>query len=284
MIARRDLLKAAALGAGLAMPGLALAAETMVVTDNRPFTVGSRATRLFVTRVERQKPKGVVLFSTGWGSWPDRYVRLQAVLAMDGFVVLAPLHVDSEHYADHASFARQQVFMERIADMRAAAALAAHDYPGLPVIAAGHSFGTLTSLCQGGGLANLAPFRNPAVKAVLGFSSPGKIAGLIGPDSYKTLAVPAMIVTGTADTVPEFVTDPADHLYPIETAPAGGKYALVLAGADHAMAHGDTPGLDRALPALRLFVEAYGLSDAGAAKRLGAWHAADGDRFIVREG
>lgn len=287
MIARRDVVTAGAALVALGMTGgladLALAAQTMVVTTDLPLQVGSRATRLFVTRVERSKPRGVVLFSTGWGAAPDGYTRLQAVLAMEGFAVLAPLHVDSPAYPDQTTkFDRKQVFMERIADMRAASAYAARTWPGLPVIAAGHSFGSLISLCEGGALANLAPFRDPAVKAVLAFSSPGKIAGLIGPDSYKTLTLPMMMVTGTADAVDEFVTDPADHLFPIETSPAGGKYALVLAGADHSVAHARGPALDRAIPAVRLFVEAYGLGDAGAARRLAAWRAAAGDRFIVR--
>ena len=285
---RRDVVKAGAalvaLGVAGGLADLALAAQTSVVTTDMPFQVGTRATRLFVTRVERGKPKGVALFSTGWGAAPDGYARLQAVLAMEGFVVLAPVHVDSPAYPDKtATFDRRQVFMERIADMRAASAHAARAFPGLPVIAEGHSFGSLISLCEGGALANLAPFRNPAVKAVLAFSSAGKIPGLIGPESYKALDLPVMLVTGTTDTVDLFVADPSDHLYPIETSPAGAKYALVLGGGDHSVAHGKVAAFDRAIPAVRLVVEAYGLGDAGAARRLAAWHAADGDRFIVRE-
>jgi dienelactone hydrolase len=285
MMIRRDLLKSSAALAVLSAAGLpaALAAQTMVTTTDLPLTVGARNTRLFVTKTERNKPKGVVLFSTGWSASPGGYVRLQAVLALTGFVVLAPLHVDSRDYPDKtAKFDQRQVFMERIADMRAASAIAARDYPGLPVIAAGHSFGSLISLCEGGALANLAPFRNPAVKAVLAFSSPGKVAGLIGPDSYKALTVPTMMITGTADTVEQFVTDPADHLYPVTASPPGGKYALVVAGADHSLAH-DKAGFDHAMPAVKLFVEAYGLGDKRAASSLAAWHAAPGDTFTVRE-
>jgi alpha-beta hydrolase superfamily lysophospholipase len=286
MIARREILKAGAalvvIGMASGVPGFALA-QTGITTDNLPITVGTRATRLFVTRVDGKKSKGVVLFSTGWSASPDDYSRLQAVLAIEGFVVLAPLHVDSDDYPDKATkFDQRQVFMERIADMRAASAYAARNYPGLPVIAAGHSFGSLISLCEGGALANLAPFRNPMVKAVLAFSSPGKVSGLIGPESYKALNVPTMMITGTADTVDQFVADPKDHLYPIETSPPGGKYALVVAGADHALAHGKA-GFDHALPAVRLFVAAYGLGNDKARKRLAAWHATPGDTFTVRE-
>ncbi|MBO9714713.1 hypothetical protein [Sphingomonas sp.] len=288
MIARRDLLRAGVafgalgvLGIAGGLPGLALAADPVnVITTDMPFAVGSRSTRLFETKVERSKPKGVVLFSAGYGSAPDSYARLQAVLAIEGFVVLATLSVDSPAYPDTASFNRAQVFIERIADMKALSAYAARRYPGLPVLAVGHSFGTLIALCQAGGLARAA---DPTVKAVLGFSSPGKIPGLVNANSYEGVTVPTLIVTGTDDTVPQFATDPADHLFPIESSPAGGKYALVIAGADHRLAHDQGVGFDRALPLVKLFVEADGLGDTGAARRLAGWQAAAGDRFIVRE-
>jgi hypothetical protein len=77
-----------------------------------------------------------------------------------------------------------------------------------------------------------------AVKAVLASRRRGKIPGLIQPSAYQALAVPTMIVTGTADLVPGLVTDPADHLFPIESAPAGGKYALVVDASDHKLVAG----------------------------------------------
>lgn len=286
ILTRRTVLKGAAALGGLALlpSGLLAADEHMVVSSDMPFTVGTRNTRLTSIFLEgKAKPKGVVLFSTGHGSWPARYQRLTAILAMQGYVVLAPLHVDSVKYPDVAKFTREQSFPERLADMAAVSAYAAKRYPGVAVIAAGHSFGTLIALCLGGALPYVGPLRNPAVQAVLGFSTPGKIPGLIQPSAYQALAVPTMIVTGTADRVPGLVTDPADHLFPFESAPAGGKYALVVDAADHELVAGASAGFDHVIEPVRLFVRGYGLHDANARAALAAWTAATGDRFLVRE-
>jgi dienelactone hydrolase len=273
---------AAGIALGSAGPALARD-EIMIVTDDRPLTVGTRSTRMLITRREG-KPKGVVLFSTGHGSWPERYQRLATVLAIEGFAVLAPVHVDSMHYPDRAKFTMQQGFVERLADMRAAADVASSVYPKLPVVAAGHSFGSLIALCEAGALANIGAFRQPAVEAVLAFSTPGKIPGLVQPDAYTSVAVPLMVVTGSADTIPAamgYPNAPADHLLPAETARAG-SYGLSLDGADHALVD-DAARLPRALEPVRLFLRGYGLDDKRARGALDGWRAPAGDQWTIRK-
>ncbi len=281
---RRTLVKGAcALGAlALLPPGLLHAA-----TAGGPETIDlavspTRSTKLFVWTPA--KPKGVVLFSTGHGSWPERYERLIGMLLDTGYAVLAPLHVDSMHYPERDKFTPVSAFIERLADMRATGAHAAKAFPGLPVIAAGHSYGTLTSLCLGGALPQFGKPRNPAVKAVLGFSTPGKIPGLVPPGAYSSVEVPVMIVTGTADTIPPamgYATVPQDHLFPAETAPAG-SYALIVEGADHKLVD-DAVRFARTEAPVRLFVQAYGLGDAEARRRLDTWQPSAGDRWILRK-
>jgi hypothetical protein len=227
------------------------------------------------------RPIGVALLSTGHGSWPERYGVLAGVLALYGYAVVAPMHVDSVRHPDRAKFSMQASFGERIADMAAASAYAAKSYPGLPVIAAGHSFGTLTALCRAGALAYLGDFRDPAVKAVLGFSSPGRIPGLVQPSAYSAVSVPLMLVTGTADTVPGFVTDPADHLLPIETV-KGPAYGLVIAGADHEFVGRNDPGVWGVSHLVHDFLAGHVAGIAAARTRLARWKPAGGDRYIVR--
>ena len=206
--------------------------------------------------------KGVVLFSTGHGSWPEKYDAVASAWKAAGFAVIAPVHVDSLHYPDRDKFTREASFGERIADMKAASAYAARTWPGKPVIAAGHSFGTLTALCLGGGLANLGNFRDPTVKAVLGFSSPGRIPGLIGPDAYAADTLPVMIITGDQDTVPGLVTDWHDHLVPIQTSPAGNKLGVTYPGATHELiGHPDDANYASVVSVSIDFLKAYGLGD-----------------------
>lgn len=225
------------------------------------------------TRLTTWVPKtvrGVVLFSTGHGSWPEKYDAVASAWKAAGFAVIAPLHVDSVRHPDQAKFTRGASFGERIADMKAASAYATRTWPGKPIVAAGHSFGTLTALCLGGGLSQIGDFRDPSVKAVLGFSSPGRIPGLVGAQSYATDSLPVMIVTGDRDVVPGLVTDWHDHLLAIETSPAGAKYALVYTGGAHELiGHSDDANFATAVGASTNFLRAYALGDVRARKRLG---------------
>jgi len=250
-------------------------------------TVGKRVTDMTVWDVER--PQGIALLSTGHGSWPDRYGPYLSTLRSYGFTVLAPLHVDSMRHPDRAAFTREASFGERVADLRAASAWGLARHPGLPVLAAGHSFGTLTALCLAGALPHLGDFRDPAVRAVLGFSTPGRVPGLVTPDAYRGVTVPLLIVTGTADTVPGFVADPADHLFPVETA-GGPAYGLVVDGGGHEDLVGGigapdatTRNRSRVLPTVNRFVAAHLRANGTVRRALPQWKPADPrDRFIVR--
>ncbi len=266
----------------LALASLALAQHAFAAPSAKvPLQVSpGRATTLAIW--EPAQARGVVLFSSGHGAWPERYERLLQTWADAGFVVLAPLHVDSVRYPEREKFSLQQGFGERLADMRATSAYARARWPGLPVAAAGHSLGTLISAVQGGALAGLGPLRDPGVVAVLGYSSPGRIPGLIGPDAYATLAVPLLLVTGDEDLVPGFVTDPADHLYPVQTAPAGDRQAVVLAGGGHNLIGGEPEALfERALQLGTAFLQAELLDDPRARQLLEA-PAAAGEQRVRR--
>ncbi len=266
----------------LALASLALAQHAFAAPSAKvPLQVSpGRATTLAIW--EPAQARGVVLFSSGHGAWPERYERLLQTWADAGFVVLAPLHVDSVRYPEREKFSLQQGFGERLADMRATSAYARARWPGLPVAAAGHSLGTLISAVQGGALAGLGPLRDPGVVAVLGYSSPGRIPGLIGPDAYATLAVPLLLVTGDEDLVPGFVTDPADHLYPVQTAPAGDRQAVVLAGGGHNLIGGEPEALfERARQLGTAFLQAELLDDPRARQLLEA-PAAAGEQRVRR--
>jgi len=238
------------------------------------------------TRMETWVPdkvRGVVLFSTGHGSWPEKYDAIASAWKAAGFAVVAPVHVDSLHHPDRDTFTREASFGERIADMKAASAYAARTWPGKPVVAAGHSFGTLTALCLGGGLANLGNFRDPTVKAVLGFSSPGRIPGLIGPDAYAGDTLPIMIVTGDQDTVPGLVTDWHDHLLPIQTSPAGNKLGVTYSGAAHELVgHPDNANYASVVSVSIDFLKAYGLDDRMAMTALNDGKDAEGVHWVRR--
>ncbi len=274
VIDRRALIAGAAGTAALLLARPALAAATTPVEEELRVSP-TRTTKLFAWRPAVSR--GTVVFSHGHGSWPSRYEALAAQLTAAGWTLIAPVHVDSMRYPDRAKFTMQASFGERIADLNAAIAGVPAEQP---VVLVGHSFGTLSALCLGGALGYIAPFRAPRVKALLGFSTPGKVPGLIQPAAYTTLAVPVMVVTGTADRVPGFVADPADHLFVGETAP-GPAYTIVAKGGAHELV-ADAAALARYTPAIDQFLSGYGRGDAKALAALGKWTAPAGDRFVVK--
>lgn len=255
----------------LALSSLAVVQNVFAApTATVPLQVSpERATTMVVW--EPAQVRGVVLFSTGHGAWPERYDGVLVAWRDAGFAVVAPLHVDSVKYPERGKFSMQQGFGERLADMKAASAYAAARWPGVPVAAGGHSYGTLISLALGGAMADMAPLRDPSVVAVVGYSSPGRIPGLVTPATYASVAVPVLIVTGDRDLVPGFVGDAKDHLYPVESAPAGGKLALVLTGGEHNLIGGEQEALfTRARDVGTAFLRAEVLQDAAAAEALAA--------------
>ena len=278
-IDRRSLLAGGlAGGAALTFPRAAFAAAAKPSVTELQVSP-TRKTRLFAWTPA--VARGVLLFSHGHGSWPERYALLADWLTGQGYAVMAPVHVDSMRYPDRDRFTREASFGERIADLAAVAGAAAEGHPGLPLGVVGHSFGTLSALCMAGGLASVASFRVPAVKTVVGFSSPGKVPGLITDASYASVETPVMIVTGTQDIVPGLVTDPADHLLAVTAGKGMPRYGLTLAGGTHELV-ADPALMAKAEPSVALFLAATMMGDTRADGRLEALRVAAPDVLLKK--
>jgi pimeloyl-ACP methyl ester carboxylesterase len=194
-----------------------------------------------VTAWSAATPKGIVLFSHGGNSWPEQYEALAQILVAHDYSVLAPMHTESLHVAEEKRTTLQTGFGDRIADMATLAGFAAEKWPKLPLVAMGHSYGSLFALMLGGGLEYVAPIYNPAVKAIVCYSSPGAIPGLVTPAAYSSLKAPLLMVTGDQDVVPGFVADWHQHELPFQGTPMKESYELVVKDGAHTLISGDNP-------------------------------------------
>ena len=227
------------------------------------------------------QPRGVLLVSHGGNSSPAAMRAVIDHAAGEGFAVAAPTHTDSLTLAAERRTDLQGAFATRIADMQVAAALAAQRFPGLPVGALGYSYGSLTALIAAGGLSPVIPGKVPGLKAAVMFSSPGPIAGLTDmPGALAAVDVPVLLVTGTADTVPGYVSDPAQHLVYFDGLPAGDRTALVVRDASHLFLAGHEPGMEEVAPLALDFLRGRVLGDTAATRRYDA--AASTTRVEVR--
>ncbi|MFC5373469.1 alpha/beta hydrolase family protein [Brevundimonas faecalis] len=221
--------------------------------------------------------KAVIVFSHGWNSDPARYHRIIDYWTADGFTVVAPLHLDSLKHPRHAEADERSVFITRIVDLVMTRGYVQASHPGKPLIAAGHSFGSFNSLMSAGAVSVAGSLRDPAVKAVVAVSTPGLVPGLVSPTTYATVSTPVLLVTGDADLVPGFVTNPRDHRAAFDTSPAGDKMLMTFAGGDHSLI-GVADAADFELMAATTvdFMRAYALDDEAARARLNALTAPEG--------
>jgi pimeloyl-ACP methyl ester carboxylesterase len=290
-----DLSRRVILGAGLTLAagGRAMAEST----SPQPAVVSIRAAdgrdvRLWVWSAQGRQ-RGVILFSHGAASSPDKYQSLLPVWAAAGFKILAPLHMDSTDHPRHEGLGLNDSWGGRLQDMRATAALCGADH----YIVAGHSYGGLTALALGGAKALVppgvaAPLRDPRAECVVAFSPPAPIPVLIPAEGYGGLAVPALIQTGDKDTPPGG-GDWKQHLAAYDAAPAGDKYALVLKDVDHyfgnLICRPDLPGppaTQGLADATRIsldFIQAYGARDVAARRRLVSALTQDGRAKLSRK-
>ena len=212
--------------------------------------------------------RGVVVFSHGFGGAPEAYQRLLSAWAQHGFTVIAPLHVDSQKHPNRDATG-QVAFVTRLVDLGVARTEAARTHPDKPLIVAGHSFGSLMSLIEGGAVTFAGPIGDPAVTGVIAFSSAGNIPNVVTPDTYRTLDGPLLMITGDRDLVPGFADDWRDHRIAFDTSPAGDKTLLIFAGADHQLpGTADGERFDQIVQATADFLDAYALNDAAARVRL----------------
>lgn len=107
----------------------------------------------------------------------------------------------------------------------------------------GHSFGAVTTQAISGQVTRTgASLADPRIKAAIAFSPSAPHSGADAAKAFGSVKIPWLLMTGTQDTSPIGDADAASRLAVFPALPTGGKYELVLDGAEHS-AFGD-----RALP------------------------------------
>jgi predicted dienelactone hydrolase len=112
---------------------------------------------------------------------------------------------------------------------------------------AGHSFGAQTTLAVSGArYGGVATMRDPRIKAAIALS-PQPAQSQDDWAAFGGITIPFFSITGTRDELPFLnrVT-PQDRMRPFAAMPIGGKYLLVVDGANHMMLGGQSmrmPGM-----------------------------------------
>jgi len=155
----------------------------------------------------------------------------------------------------------------------------------------GHSFGAVTTEAVSGQVfrGGRVSFTDPRIKAAVIFSPSGPTTGT-AKEAFDTVKIPWMLMTGTKDLVPLISdTDMKSRLSVFPALPSGGKYELVLDGAEHSAftdrplptdTEKRNPNHHRVILALSTaFWDAYLRADTAAK----AWLDGDGPKTVLEK-
>ncbi len=155
----------------------------------------------------------------------------------------------------------------------------------------GHSFGAVTTQAVSGQsfAGGNSPLTVPKIKAAIAFSPSSPRQGGDPKQAFGNVKIPWMLMTGTKDTSPIGNIDVKSRFAVFPALPPGGKYELVLYGAEHSVftdraLPGDkdkrNPNHHRVILALSTaFWDAYLRNDAAAK----AWLDGDGPRSLLEK-
>lgn len=229
-------------GCATEAPCVALAVERTELTVAH---VDGRATQYTVYSPAIRERFPLIVFSHGAFAAPERYDEMLREVASAGFVVIAPLHIDSELLTLGADAPPQALtWTTRKADVAlvieqpeafaSASTQATMQAPQDGYLLAGHSYGALVVQTRVGAV-RLGDeiMTDENALGVIAFSPPGPVPGFIEENAWQSMSVPQLLVTGTADVLPGFLDDWRLHTLAHYQATAGDQWLWVGDGVDH---------------------------------------------------
>ncbi len=259
---------AAVLLAGCA-PTLAHGQAEVVATEQVVRLPASAGRELEVRVWAARNPTAVVVFSAGGGGQPAAYERMMRAMAEKGFTVIAPVHRDALARGDLSGSGGPDSFGSRLEDLAIVRGYAGATHSGLPLVVMGHSFGSLMSSLAIGASTPAGAQGDPSVTALVAFSSPGMIPGLMTPNTYRNLSAPVLVVTGDHDVVPGFVSDWRSHRALYDQSSMPGSALVIVPEADHNLVvSADDATFAAVVDLTATFIRAAALGDVAARARL----------------
>ncbi len=261
----------------LSIASAALSAST-VVAQTAPVAAAaddvirlsaSQGRELEVRIWRAKKPSAVIVFSAGGNGQPTYYDKMLRALAKKGFTILAPVHADALARGDLKGSGGFDSFVGRIEDLAITRGYAKSAHADLPMVVMGHSFGSMMSSLAVGTLTPAGPQTDPAVTALITFSSPGIVKGVLSAESFKNVATPVLTITGDKDVVKGFATDWRVHRAVYDNSSRPGSALVIVQNGDHNLIADANHDIFAALVNFTAsFIKANASADAKARNRM----------------
>lgn len=233
----------------------ALNNNTQIVVQASPES--KRVVKLSISYPSGKEKYPLIVFSHGHALDNQSYHNLTNYWVERGYFVVAPMHLDSggdlaAMSAIAEQYGRDWISASRIIEMRAVIdqidniVASLDDFNGEvlsdKVIAAGHSYGALSSQHLSGAKVELkgdsiypipATLVDKRVVAVVAISPPGLMKDNLTAATWLNYKTPQLVVTGPNDFFPFIWPNYEDHFVSYLTAQEGQNYLLVLDQMDH---------------------------------------------------
>lgn len=207
----------------------------IAVTETSMTAPNGRAVPMTIIAPTGRGRYPVIAFSHGNFAAPSRYRAMLDPVAAAGYVVVAPMHVDSELMPHDKPPSQATVWQTRNEDLALALAATPRNADRRRRGVMGHSYGALNAQVAAGAVpANPPSSRSSALpQTLVAWSPPGPFPGLIEPAGWSSIATPALSITGTADILPGFIDKWELHKVAHEQTPKGNRWLWVGNGINH---------------------------------------------------
>jgi pimeloyl-ACP methyl ester carboxylesterase len=186
---------------------------------------------------EPSESRGVVIVSHGIGEDRESYGYLGRALAESGFTAVHITHAGT----DRAMLERGYLHLYRATKDKKNWVNRPLDVSFVldklgsksPVAVVGHSAGAFTAFAVGG-MRTVAgeSFRDDRVAVIVPMSMP-RMDGVVAPEGYDGVTIPALNITGTCDASLIYRTFPRHRRIPFERTRASGQYLATIRGVTH---------------------------------------------------
>lgn len=177
----------------------------------------------------------LIAFSHGNFAAPSRYRAMLDPIAAAGYVIVAPMHVDSELMPRDKPPSQAFVWQTRNEDLALALAATPPNADRRRRAAMGHSYGALNAQVAAGAVPANPPASRPArlPQTLVAWSPPGPFPGLIEASGWSTITTPSLTITGTSDILPGFIDKWELHRAGYDNTPRGKRWLWVGTGINH---------------------------------------------------
>lgn len=218
-----------------AMPTEAKCPRLAIATTETSLTAsGGRAVPMTIIAPIKPGRYPLIAFSHGAFAAPSRYRAMLDPIAAAGYIIVAPMHVDSELMPHDKPPSQQYVWLTRNEDLALALAATPPNADRRRRAAMGHSYGALNAQVAAGAVPANPPERPGALpQALVAWSPPGPFPGLIEASGWSSITTPSLTITGTSDVMPGFIDNWELHRAGYDNTPRGKRWLWVGTGINH---------------------------------------------------